>query len=103
MPQISRAGEYAWDEDLLTVEEVWPYVEPDAGFTFSMGEGCSLESGNTLVAWSSLDYLSDVTPDGEVVWLLRMDEDPRRDDRFTAALTAPRRGGPQQGDRSASV
>ncbi len=70
-PEVSRAVEYAFDEDLRTVEEVWSYVEPAGGHTASMGDVKRLPGGNTVIAWSGLGYVSEVTPDGTVVWELR--------------------------------
>ncbi len=69
----TRAVVYDVDEDARTVEEVWSYVEPDELHTGSMGDVRLLDGGNYLIGWSSLGYISEVTPDGDVVWRVRMD------------------------------
>ncbi|MEQ1502889.1 MAG: aryl-sulfate sulfotransferase [Myxococcota bacterium] len=71
-PPRSRAVEYRWDESARTVEEVWSFDEPDGGYTGSMGDVRRLAGGNTLIAWSSLAWMNEVTPEGETVWALRM-------------------------------
>jgi hypothetical protein len=73
VPQVTRAVEYAFDEDLRTVEQVWSYTEPDHGHTGSMGDVRKLANGNYLVSWATLGYVSEVTPEGDVVWRLSMD------------------------------
>lgn len=69
----TRAVEYAIDEERLEAEEVWEFVEPDGLKTGSMGDVRRLDGGNVLIEWSSLGYISEVTPTGEVVWRVRMD------------------------------
>ncbi len=64
----SRVVEYAYDEATMEVSEVWSYEEPDAKFTTLMGDARKLDNGNVLIGWSSLRYISEVTPTGEVVW-----------------------------------
>ena len=36
-----------------------------------MGDVYRLPNGNTLITWSALGQIDEVTPDGEVVWRLR--------------------------------
>ncbi|MEQ1571679.1 MAG: aryl-sulfate sulfotransferase [Myxococcota bacterium] len=74
-PPRSRAVEYRFDEVAHTVEEVWSFDEPDGGYTGSMGDARRLSGGNTLIAWSSLAAMTEVTPDGDAVWALRMPTD----------------------------
>jgi arylsulfate sulfotransferase len=71
-PNFSRAVEYSFDEQALTVEQVWEYVEPARGHTGAMGDVRKLESGNYVIAWSSLEYVNEVTPEGDTVWQLEM-------------------------------
>ncbi len=71
-PPVSRAVEYVFDEDAFTVEQVWEYVEPDLKFTGAMGDVRKLDNGNYIIAWSSLEYIHEVTPDGDTVWQIEM-------------------------------
>jgi hypothetical protein len=73
-PPFSRAVEYTFDEDELTVEQTWEYVEPDHQWTGAMGDVRKLDGGNYLIAWSSLEYVNEVTPDGETVWQVEMSD-----------------------------
>jgi len=66
--ESSRVVEYAFDEDAMTVEEVWSYEHPTGGFSLLLGDARKLPSGNVMLAWSGLGNLVEVTPDKEVVW-----------------------------------
>jgi len=71
---VSRAVEYRVDEDARVVEEVWSFDHPDGGFVTHLGDARRLPGGNTLIAWSADGILTEVTPEGEVVWEVRADQ-----------------------------
>jgi len=73
-PPFSRAVEYEFDEDARTVEQVWQYVDPQHRWTGAMGDVRKLDNGNYLIAWSSLEYVNEVTPEGETVWQIEMSD-----------------------------
>jgi hypothetical protein len=67
-PQKSRVVEYSYDEATKEVTEVWSYDEPDGQFIRILGDARRLPGGNTLIAWSPRGILTEVTPEGEIVW-----------------------------------
>ena len=69
----SRAVQYDLDEDDFTVRQVWEYISAPPVFCPGMGDVARLDSGNTLVTWSSAGMIDEVAPDGEVIWRLQLD------------------------------
>jgi hypothetical protein len=69
-PPSSRAVEYEVDEAAKTARLVWSF-EPGA-FAFAMGGLQRLSGGNTLVNLGHDHRVFEVTPDGDVVWELRL-------------------------------
>jgi hypothetical protein len=67
-PNTSRVVEYALDEQTMTAEAVWIYEQPEGLNVNILGDAHRMPNGNTLIAWSTLGELAEVTPDGEVVW-----------------------------------
>ena len=67
-PTTSRVVEYALDEQTMTAEAVWIYEQPDGLNVPIIGDAQRLPNGNTLIAWSTLGELTEVTPSGEIVW-----------------------------------
>ncbi len=67
----SRVVEYALDEAAGTAELRWEFHLEPPRFNVAMGDVHRLPSGNTLITWSSLGQIDEVTPEGEVVWRLR--------------------------------
>lgn len=65
----SRAVEYALDDGAAV--PVWEFHAEPPLFTPALGDVQRLDSGNTLVSWSSSGQIDEVTPGGEVVWRLR--------------------------------
>lgn len=70
VPQVSALAEYAWDEQTMTVEEVWRYADPQEGFTASLGDARKLASGHVLASWMSLYKVNEISPEGELLWQL---------------------------------
>lgn len=68
VPQQSRALEVAWDEATRTVRLVWEFPHPDGAFVAALGDVKRLPGGNRLIAWGDLGELTEVTPEGEVVF-----------------------------------
>jgi hypothetical protein len=67
-PKASRVVEYAIDETSGIAEEVWSYPHPDGAFIRILGDARRLPNGNTLVAWTPLGVIEEVTEDLDVVW-----------------------------------
>jgi len=67
---VSGVAEYAWDEDAMTAEKVWDYRDPQGRFITHLGDARRLPGGNTLIAWGPKAELTEVTPEGEIVWEL---------------------------------
>ena len=69
-PPVSSIVEIAYDEATGTAEEVFRYIDPEGGWTNSLGDVWKLPSGNYVASWMSIYKLTEVTPDGDVVWRL---------------------------------
>jgi hypothetical protein len=69
----SRAVQFDLDEEAGTARQVWEYISEPAVYCYGMGDVTRLESGNTLVTWSSAGMVDEVAPDGEVIWRLQLD------------------------------
>ena len=66
----SRAVEYRLDETAGTAELVWEHHNDPPLFCAVLGDVHRLRNGNTLITWSGLGQIDEVTPQGEVVWRL---------------------------------
>ena len=73
-PIVSRAVEYRVDEAAGTLEQVWSFDHPDGGYVTHLGDARRLPGGNTMVSWSPDGILTEVTPEGDIVWEARVDQ-----------------------------
>ncbi len=71
--EASRILEVAVDRDAGSAEIVWAWTHPEIGMIGFLGDARRLPGGNTLIAWSNERRLTEVTPEGEVVWELLVD------------------------------
>jgi hypothetical protein len=78
VPPLSSAIEVAWDEQAMTAEVVWSFPHPDGGQTGTMGDVRRLPNGNRLITWSDLGSVTEVTPDGRIVWEADIPQNPTR-------------------------
>lgn len=69
---VSRVVEYELDEESRTAEVVWWYEDPRGWVTGFLGDAKRLPGGNTLIVWSSTGLITEVTPDGDIVWELKL-------------------------------
>lgn len=70
MPPSSRAVEYEIDEEAMTATLVWSF-EPGI-LSCCMGFAQRLANGNTLVTLGQDYHVSEVAPNGDVVWEARL-------------------------------
>ena len=71
--RCSEVTELQLDSESRWVERLWSYDSGECIWVVFYGEARRLESGNTLVIWSSAGQLDEVTPDGETVWRVNTD------------------------------
>jgi len=69
-PQISSIREYAWDLEAGTMELVFDYPDPRGRYVKLLGDARKLPSGNYLGAWTSAGLITEVDPNGELLWQL---------------------------------
>jgi outer membrane protein assembly factor BamB len=67
-PPQSRAVEYRLDTRLMTATLVWEYRHTPAVFTPFVGSVQRYQNGNTLVGFGAAGLVTEVAPDGRVVW-----------------------------------
>ena len=77
-PPKSAAKEYVLDEVNKTATLVWKYERNLTGSSAAMGSMQRLPNGNTFICWGLVystvfPSLTEVTPDGTVVWEMRLD------------------------------
>jgi hypothetical protein len=77
-PPRSAAKEYVLDEVNKTATLVWKYERNLTGSSAAMGSMQRLPNGNTFICWGLVystvfPSLTEVTPDGTVVWEMRLD------------------------------
>ena len=72
--QVSRVVRYDIDAEARTVREAWSFQHPRELFVPFLGDARTLPGGNVLVAWSNNGALSEITPDGEIVWEVQTDQ-----------------------------
>ena len=65
---VATLVELAIDPASREVERVWTYAHPDGGQTPAMGDARKLPGGNVLAAWATLGEVTEVTPEGTLVW-----------------------------------
>lgn len=83
---VARVRELAVDPVAGTAEAVWTYDAPDGAEVTFLGDAKRLPGGNTLIAWGSEGRLTEVTPDGAIVWQLEVDRPVGRAARWTGPL-----------------
>ncbi len=66
----SRVVQLSLDTDTGEAETVWEYTLEPAAFSLGFGDVERLPGGNTLVDWSALGQIDEVTFDGEIIWQL---------------------------------
>ncbi len=62
----SEAVEITLDETAWTADRRWSYADPGGIKVLFLGSAQRLDSGNTLISWSSGGQLDEVTPEGEL-------------------------------------
>ncbi|NOY25776.1 MAG: hypothetical protein GXP62_07865 [Oligoflexia bacterium] len=72
-PTTSRVMAYSWDEDTKKLTVDWQYKDPQGRFIQLLGDGRWLDNGNYLTAWTSSGIVSEITPDGQVVWQVELE------------------------------
>ncbi len=72
VPQRSRAVEYALDPATRTARMVWQYVPEPAVFVAFTGSAQRLSNGNTVVTFTSAQFLDEVSPDGVLLSRMRI-------------------------------
>jgi len=69
----SRVVEYTLDPAAGTVQKVWEYPAEEGAFNPLLGDAVRLADGDTLISWGLSGELTEVTPEGEVVWRATVD------------------------------
>jgi hypothetical protein len=67
-PERSSFAEYRYDEETMTVEKVFEYTDPQGRFISMLGDTKKLPNGNYIAAWTTAGFITEVSPDGAVVW-----------------------------------
>ena len=71
--QVSRIVEYAYNDETMTMEEVFSYSDPDGAFSPLLGDVKKLPAGNYMASWMVSGRLTEITPQGDVVWQADME------------------------------
>jgi len=66
----SRAVVYALDVNQRTLERTFEFVSESGSLSPALGDVKRLDGGNVLVTWSLEGMVTELTPEGEVVWRL---------------------------------
>ena len=69
----SRVVEYRLHEDTGIAELVWEYEDDPPCYTLALGDVTRLPSSDTLITWSSVGQIDQVTTGGVLRWRLRSD------------------------------
>ncbi len=67
-PLVTRVVEYAWDPDARTLRRTFEFEAENGRYDPVLGDVRKLENGNYLVAWTMAGMLTEITPEGTVVW-----------------------------------
>lgn len=75
--QAGRSGvvEYQVDEEAHALREIWEFgFQPNqpSHKAYFLGQAFRLENGNELVKWAQTGRIAETTPDGTIVWDLRL-------------------------------
>ena len=80
----SRAVRYSLNEENFTASQVWEFIAPK--YAERLGDVDELDNGNALVCTGGGNdqtaYLSEVAPDGELVWEIVVDDEVYRTERI---------------------
>ena len=68
----SRAVEYALDETTGVASPRWEHMSDPPFFCYGMGDVDRLDSGDSLITWSTAGVVDEVSPDGEVLWRVQL-------------------------------
>ena len=66
----SNAVAYALNWKAMSAREIWRFGSDPPLYSYGLGDADRLPNGNTLVTWSSLGQIDEVSPSGDVVWRL---------------------------------
>ncbi len=69
----SRVVEYRLDEEAGTAEPLWEYEADPSLYSLALGDVSRLPSESTMITWSTLGRVDEVSPEGEVLWRLEGD------------------------------
>ena len=73
-PQVSRAVEYALDEQNKIATLVWQYRNTPDVFGYAMGNAQRLDNGNTVICWGAGNpTVTEVAPDGTKLYEMTFD------------------------------
>ena len=67
-PVRSRVMAYTWDDATHQIDVDFKYSDTKGRFIQLLGDGRWLDNGDYLTSWTSAGILSELTPDGQVVW-----------------------------------
>ena len=66
----SNAVAYELNWKNMTAREIWRFASDPPLYSYGLGDADRLPNGNTLVTWSSLGQIDEVSPGGDVLWRL---------------------------------
>jgi len=69
----SRAVEYALNEETGIATQRWEHISDPPLYCYGMGDVDRLDSGDSLITWSTAGVIDEVAPDGEVLWQIQLD------------------------------
>ncbi|GDX82852.1 hypothetical protein LBMAG42_46630 [Deltaproteobacteria bacterium] len=67
-PLVSRIAAYSWDTSAHTLRRTFAFTNETGVYDPILGDVRRLDGGNYLVSWTMSGMLTEVTPDGRVVW-----------------------------------
>ena len=67
-PLVSRAAAYEWDTDAHTLRRTFSFTSETGAYDPVLGDVRPLDNGNWLISWTLQGMLTEVTPEGTVVW-----------------------------------
>lgn len=72
-PLHTRIAEYAWSPEDGTLRRTFEFKAENGVYDPVLGDVRKLTNGNYLVAWTMMGMVTEITPEGEVVWRLSTD------------------------------
>ncbi len=67
-PTVSRVVEYSLDIPGRSIQKTWEFASETGEFDPLLGDVRKLDNGNYLVSWTLQGMITEVTPEGVVVW-----------------------------------